>query len=70
MSTTYFSVQHGNPSPNLIFLSVVLSIWAWTLLSMWNKLLFNDENREYTWINTGGYSTSMEADGISYQSTV
>jgi hypothetical protein len=70
MCTTYFSVQHGNPSPNPIFLSVVSSIWVWMWLNIWDKLLFNAENFEYTQINTGGYTTSMEADSISYQNTV
>lgn len=70
MCTTYFGVQHSNPSPNPIFLSVFLSIWVWMWLNIWDKLLFNAENREYTRINTGGYSTCTEADSISYQNTV
>lgn len=69
MCTTYFSVQHGNPSPNPIFFSAVLSTWVWMWLNIWDKLLFRAENREYTWTNRGGYSTSTETVNISYQST-
>ena len=70
MCTIYFGVQHGHPSPNPIFHSAVLSTWVWMWLNIWDKLLFKAENREYTRTNTCGYSTSMEADNISYQSTV
>lgn len=70
MCTTYFSVQHSNPSPNRTFFSTVLSVWVWMWLNIWDKVLFNAENREYTQINTGDFSTSMESDSISDQSTV
>jgi len=70
MCTTHFSVPHDNPSLNAIFICVLLSIWVWMWLNVRDKLLFNVENHEYTRINTSGYSTSTEADIISYQSIV
>jgi hypothetical protein len=70
MYTTHFSVQRDNPSPNAIFIRVLLSIWVWMCLNVRDKLLFNAQNHEYTRINTNGYSTSMKADSSSYQSTV